>query len=153
LNIGLDTNAVVRNNTFYRCYVPSLAVGSAILISGSATATVSHNVAVECEQPALGRTSGVIPGSGCNLLWNNSADYSGWDPEAILTDFHADPLFCDPEVLDLSVRSNSPAVPPHSAPCGAIGAHGVGCGLVGIEGTSWGKLKSAFRDIEGRSSE
>jgi hypothetical protein len=152
LNIAANVTATVRNNTFYRCYVPSPGVGSAILVSGSATATVSHNIAVECEQPALGRTSGVIPGSGCNLLWNNTVDYYNWDPQAMLTDVHADPLFCDPENLDLTVQTNSPAVPPYSAPCGAIGAHGVGCGPVAVEDTSWGRIKNAFRAIEKGSS-
>jgi hypothetical protein len=151
LDLGITTNVTVANNTFYRCY--SAFLGSAVSFWGTST-TVRDNVVVDCQGAALARFQGTIhPSSGCNLLWNNSADYYDWPAQAMLTDIHADPLFCDPEVLDLSVQSNSPAVPPHSAPCGAIGAHGVGCGLVGIEGTSWGKLKSAFRDIEGRSSE
>jgi hypothetical protein len=151
LDVGSGANVTIRNNTFFRCY--SRFLGGAISFWGT-SATIRENIAVECDGEAFAKFAGVLhPSSGCNLLWNNiEGDYYEWDPQAMLTDVHADPLFCDPENLDLTVQTNSPAVPPYSAPCGAIGAHGVGCGPVAVEDTSWGRIKNAFREIEKGSS-
>jgi hypothetical protein len=65
----------------------------------------------------------------CNLFWQN-ADLSHLgifelDPSNIV----ADPLFCDFENGDYTLRADSPAAPLNSYPgCGLIGAFGVGCG-------------------------
>lgn len=144
VTIASGSNAVVRNNTFYRCF--SAVYGSAVQVSQS-SALVSNNIAVEMTGAALGKspTSTILPGSGCNLLWGNTADYSStWDPEATVTDIVSDPLFCDPEALDLTVDSASPAVEENSPDCGAIGAHGVGCGTVSLEPETWGRIKARF---------
>jgi hypothetical protein len=65
----------------------------------------------------------------CNLFWQNAGlSHLGifeLDPSNIV----ADPLFCDFENGDYTLRADSPAAPLNSYPgCGLIGAFGVGCG-------------------------
>ena len=61
------------------------------------------------------------------------------------TNFSADPLFCDPDNGDFTIRSNSPCAPPGVTGCGLIGALGVGCGPVSVEPLSWGGIKGKYR--------
>ena len=82
--------------------------------------------------------------SGCNVLWNNTADYVDWPQRAAIRDIHADPEFCDPDLLDFTVRNSSPAATGNGV-CGPIGVHGVGCGAVSVESSTWGRIKAAFR--------
>ncbi|GJM45118.1 MAG: hypothetical protein DHS20C21_19600 [Gemmatimonadota bacterium] len=137
--------ATVRGNTFYRCYTPG--VGAAVYVTGTATVNCQNNIVVECDGYALSSSSGtVLPQSGCNILWNNTEDYWQWPDEVAATDIPADPLFCDSESLDFTVGSSSPALSENSPACGPIGAHPQGCGTVAIEPTTWGRLKSLYRE-------
>lgn len=84
----------------------------------------------------------------CNVFWGNAlGDYSPasfiFDP--VVADIGADPLFCNPEYEDWSVRANSPCAPGNSPGCGAIGAWPVGCGAVSVESKSWGQIKGMYR--------
>lgn len=56
----------------------------------------------------------------------------------------ADPLFCDLELLDLTLHSNSPCAPGASPECGLIGAWDVGCAATPVVSTSWSALKAMF---------
>ncbi len=57
----------------------------------------------------------------------------------------ADPMFCDAEAGDLTLRPESPCAPAHSpGDCGLIGAREVGCVDTPVEITSWGRVKSTF---------
>jgi hypothetical protein len=57
-----------------------------------------------------------------------------------------DPLFCDPEVGDFTLRGDSPCAPfsPPNPECDRIGAWPIGCGPTAIEASSWGEIKSLF---------
>ncbi|MBM3318277.1 MAG: hypothetical protein FJY75_10555, partial [Candidatus Eisenbacteria bacterium] len=55
----------------------------------------------------------------------------------------ADPLFCDPENLDLRLHSDSPCAP--GGECGLMGALPIGCGPTPAEATTWGRVKVLFR--------
>jgi hypothetical protein len=132
----------IRNNTFYRC---TAASGSAVSWAGWRGA-VERNVVVECSSPAL---RGDPTNAGCNLMWGMEAPYSStWPEEFIENDLVGDPQFCDPENLDFTLQSSSPAAAQNSPTCGQIGAFGVGCGSVSVEATTWGRLKATFRESE-----
>jgi hypothetical protein len=147
VRVGALSNMTIANNTFYQCYTSG--VGSALLVSQSQV-VARGNVMVQGRGAALAADVATIgPGSGCNLLWENTADYFQWPPEASATDVHADPEFCDPEGLDFTVHDTSPAAAANSGTCGQIGAHGVGCGSVSIEPSTWGRVKQQFRSDEG----
>jgi hypothetical protein len=107
---------------------------------------VERNVVVECSSPAL---RGDPTNAGCNLMWGMEAPYSStWPEEFIENDLVGDPQFCDPENLDFTLQSSSPAAAQNSPTCGQIGAFGVGCGSVSVEATTWGRLKATFRESE-----
>lgn len=59
--------------------------------------------------------------------------------------FSADPLFCDPDNDDFTLRADSPCAAPGPTSCGLIGALPVACGAVSVERLSWGKIKGAYR--------
>lgn len=137
-------------NTFYGCHA---IAGSAVSL-GSSTGLVRNNIAsAGTGGSALHQTtsSEVLPGSGCNVLWENTEDYLGWPAGAASTDIYSDPEFCAPEVWDFTLESSSPALPVHSGACGQIGALGAGCGAVGVRSNTWGQIKGMFREANRRS--
>lgn len=56
----------------------------------------------------------------------------------------ADPLFCGPDVEDLSIRSTSLCAPGQGE-CGLIGALPVGCGTTALTPSTWGQIKGLYR--------
>ena len=105
---------------------------------------VSNNVIVECTGTALVGQSASIAGSGCNVLWNNDADYfTGWDVTA--GDVNADPIFCDPDQGNYTIGQLSPAAVQNAGTCGAIGAHEVGCGATQVDPETWSRIKNKYR--------
>lgn len=56
----------------------------------------------------------------------------------------ADPLLCDPENDDFTIRSDSPCAP-DAGDCGAIGAFPVACARSAVEEMSWGIVKARYR--------
>lgn len=59
-----------------------------------------------------------------------------------------DPLFCDPEHQDFTLRENSPCAPftPPNPECDLIGAWPVGSGSTPTAAATWGQLKALFRE-------
>jgi hypothetical protein len=90
---------------------------------------------------------GTMALSCCDVYGNQYGDwlYCLYGQDGVDGNFSADPLFCDPDDDDFTLRSNSPCAPPGATGCGRIGALPVGCGPVAIEALSWGKIKGAYR--------
>ena len=134
-----------ENNTFYRCHGSTQA--GALYLDGPDAGTARNIFANSTGRRGAVSKEGapMHPDTGCNLFWGNEdGDYFGdWVPAP--TDIHADPLFCDPVILDFGLQAASPAAPPNSGGCGLIGAHDVSCGAVSVEPQSWARLKSLFR--------
>jgi hypothetical protein len=140
-----ESDVTIEQNTFFGCHGE---IGGSAVAVGGPDPGAHNNVFAACTGPrgAVWRSVGANSGAtGCNLFWNNETNYFGtWTPSE--TDLvGVDPEFCDAMLLDLSLRSSSPAAPMNSPECGLIGAHEVGCGTVGVEPMSWGRLKSSFR--------
>ncbi len=145
-------NGEITNNTFVGCHTedPGFEASfAAASLYSQAQLTFADNVIVDSSgQPAVqiyeGANQYLI--HSCNVFWNNSAGhYSNFNGGPIPPDILANPLFCDPEVLDFTVRSNSPCAPGNVPECGAIGAWPVGCGAINVESSSWGKIKALYR--------
>jgi hypothetical protein len=139
------TILALSNNTFFDCH--ARAEGGAVLFILGSQFEFANNVVAHCTGSAA--LAGAPEASGCNVLWDNpEGDYHNvWTPDP--TDIHADPLFCDPEVDDLTVYTTSPCVAENSPQCGAIGALGAGCQPLAVEPSvesrMWGEIKSPYR--------
>ncbi len=118
------------------------------LIVANSTLRLSNSV-VAFNSGADVRCDAQATASGnCNNLYENGADWSPcWNsgPDESGNQ-QLDPLFCDAEAGDYSLRSDSPCSPEYSNGCGQIGAFGVECGATPIQETSWGNLKWNFRE-------
>lgn len=60
----------------------------------------------------------------------------------------ADPLFCDQELGDYTLDTNSPCLPgnhPDGSDCGLIGALEEGCGATSVQEATWGRIKAGYR--------
>lgn len=87
----------------------------------------------------------------CNLFENAGGDWVGCvaDQDSISGNFSASSIFCDPASDDYGLDIRSPCLTgnhPLGVDCGVIGAHGFGCDETAVELTSWGKVKSLYRN-------
>lgn len=59
-----------------------------------------------------------------------------------------DPLFCDPENGDFTLHCDSPCAPftPPNPECDLIGARPVGCGETPVMESTWGGIKTIFKE-------
>jgi hypothetical protein len=87
----------------------------------------------------------------CNLFGNAGGDWvdcvAGQD--GINGNISEDPLFCDPENGDFTIRSDSPCAPfsPPNEECDLIGAWPMGCGPpTATQETTWGRIKAMFHE-------
>jgi predicted outer membrane repeat protein len=85
----------------------------------------------------------------CNDAWmNTGGNYVGScpDPTGTNGNISEDPLFCEPELGDFTLRSDSPCAPQNNQECGLIGARDIGCSPpTPVAELSWGRVKALFR--------
>jgi hypothetical protein len=104
-------------------------------------------VIVESQEPApLVACSDGAPELRCVVLWGPIAgDPACLDGEGVLM---SDPLFCEPEIGDYTLRSDSPCLPGEGGPpgCDRIGAYEAGCSPpVPVREEGWGRVKQLYR--------
>jgi hypothetical protein len=121
------------------------------LLCGEYGATITNTIIAGSTRGPSIAVGGNVTLSCCDLFGNAGGDWVVGiaDQEGIRGNFAADPLFCDPENGDLTLRSDSPCLPgnhPGGAACGLIGALGEGCAPpTAVERASWGGVKTRFR--------
>jgi hypothetical protein len=130
----------VRNNTFFGCY--GYENGGAFQAFGGHILEFERNVIAHSAGGAAVQNYGPpIAPNDCNLYWSNfNGDFGDWTQSS--TDIFADPLFCDMETLDFTVREDSPCV---VGGCGQVGALGIGCVDISVDPKSWGRIKELYR--------
>jgi len=132
-NLAIDGGAVACE------YVTSLWVWNNIIADTKRIGYCSSGMAFSCWQECTAYIE-------CNVLWNNVGG-DGECGDLGESNLHADPLFCDPESGDFSLRADSPCaygnVPGSCA--GRIGAADVGCDAAPVVRTSWGRIKALYR--------
>ncbi len=92
--------------------------------------------------------------SCCDVFGNAGGDYVGCldDSEGVKGNIRSNPQFCStaPQTDEnWGLQDDSPCLPgnhPDEAQCGTIGALGLGCGGNPVVVSTWGRLKSRFRD-------
>jgi hypothetical protein len=137
---GTGQPFVIRNNTFFGNYkTQNPAAGSAV--KATTFAFFENNIVVGSEGGAAIAASNGIS-TDCNVYWDNPV---GIGIPLSPTDREVDPLFCDPGIYDLTLRTGSPCLPEDPLGCGPIGALDQGCGPISIEGKTWGAIKGLYR--------
>jgi len=127
VQITESSNVTMESNVFYG--------NEAIRVvnrTGSATLSFSNNIISENSGIGLEHESGGGLTLGCNDLWSNTGgDFVGVSPGP--GDFFSDPLFCNADAGDFTLRSDSPCLPgnhPYGYSCGVVGPFGEGCTAV-----------------------
>lgn len=134
----LSGTSYVRNCTFFECHA---RIEGAAISAAFADLVVTNNVFVGSTGGAAVSDLANDVTSNCNIFWQNAAgDSEDWIHGA--NDLFVDPLFCDAENGDFTVRQDSPAV---TTACGPIGALGPACGTVSLSPRSWGEIKGLHR--------
>jgi predicted outer membrane repeat protein len=86
----------------------------------------------------------------CDIYGNAGGDWVGCieDQGEVNDNISEDPLFCDPDEYDFTIHSDSPCAPfsPPNEECDLIGAHPVGCPPTAAEHTTWGRIKTFYRE-------
>ncbi|MFN8179836.1 MAG: hypothetical protein U0167_18035 [bacterium] len=145
-----DFDGVVSNNTFYRCHGPFTG-GAAAAVWSPRHAVFTNNLIVGTTGGPAVAVGGVLAATAsCNDYWENAAGNTGPYYPADAHDLFVDPLFCNAEGDDWSLRSTSPCADGITPSCGRIGEYGVGCGPVSVEPMTWGKIKNSYRVERGK---
>jgi hypothetical protein len=139
------SHAEVRQCTFY---------GNGANRGGNLAAREGASLVIDrCIVARAESGGGVYCGSAslyavCNDAWaNTGGNYVGCpDPTGSDGNLALDPRLCDPEHDDFQLESDSPCAEENNPDCGQIGLHPVGCGPSPARETTWGALKSMFRD-------
>jgi hypothetical protein len=136
---------IIRNNTFHRSTALSDFGGATLYAGSSLPFTLENNVFVEnTGGPAVYSYVAPPQNVGCNVYWNNpQGNVVGFALDE--TDREVDPLFCDPDIGNLTLDALSPCLPENSLGCGLIGATEQGCGTVSITPSTWAGIKAAYR--------
>ena len=133
--------AIISNCTFFG---NASGLGT-IYCNTSANVLITNNI-VMGDQSGFGLYASNTPLMGCNIFYDN-ADGSIFAVSLHFTDRTVDPLFCNAEIGDFSLCSDSPARD-NNSDCGLVGAVSNACGTCGsvaTETTTWDGLKSMFR--------
>jgi len=87
--------------------------------------------------PGVGCGSAVTPTlTCCDIYGNEGGDWVDCiaDQYGVNGNICEDPLFCDPENGDFTIRGDSPCAPDYNPECGLIGAWPVGCCAGDLDG-------------------
>jgi len=132
--------------TFYDNEATASGGGAALAMDDLGSAELSHCIV------AFGRAGRAFESLGatitlecCDVYGNAGGDYAGpiTGQLGVNGNISADPLFCDPARLDLSIATGSPCAP--GGECGLMGALSIGCGPTPAEATTWGAIKGLYR--------
>jgi predicted outer membrane repeat protein len=120
--------------------------GAALALQVESEASLSKSIFADNLGAAV-QCFGAISVDCCDVHGNEGGDWVGCiaSQANINGNFSSDPLFCDPENGDFTIRSDSPCAPPGVTGCGLVGALPVGCGPIALEETSWGAIKNRYR--------
>ena len=145
----------IRNNTVVRNYINNVFNQSAGISIGFGTPLVANNIVAFNFQAGGDGGVGIdcrdaspfgAPRLECNDSWGNSGgDFRITNCDTLgAQNFSLDPLFCDPSLEEVTIRSDSPCAPGGHGNCGLIGADLVQCPGTPVLKVTWGRLKTRY---------
>jgi hypothetical protein len=134
ISVWAGAHPTITNNTI-------IGPKNGIALSAGAAPSIALNIVAHTQAAGVYCRGAASPEISCNDFWDVPYPYLGCPPGE--GDFLEDPLFCDPDRYDFSLRSDSPAV--HGYGCGLVGALPVGCEPEAAEPTRWGFIKALYR--------
>lgn len=137
-------NPTIRDCTFYG---NSATTGSAIYAGSDSHPVVENSILSFGLQGsgAIGMYGGTLQFECSDIFGNAGGDWIGAiaDQLGVNGNISADPLFCDPDMGDFSLRSDSPCAPDNND-CGVLmGAWPVGCST-SAESATWSEVKTLY---------
>jgi hypothetical protein len=128
----------------------NLSPSSAVIVCTEREITLDNTIIAfngDCAA-VLGGSSMTL--SCCNLYGNGGGDWVDGieDQYGVRGNISEDPIFCDPEGGDLTLRSDSPCAPftTPNEDCDLIGALPVGCDPpTASRASTWGRIKAGKR--------
>jgi hypothetical protein len=144
-----DAPAVLRNCTFYGNWGyqlpgPVMALGGDSEVRQTIIAFNPIGVPIQCGD-------GPVELSCCDIYGNEDGNWVGCigSQFGVNGNISEDPIFCDAENGDLTLRSDSPCLPwtPPNEECDLIGAWPLGCAASSVPepesvvSTTWGRIK------------
>jgi len=143
---GWFANVSAVSCTFYANEATMADGGSALFVSDLGSGHLVNCIVAFGVGPfAIQSWSGPLQLECCDLYGNEGGDYvqGAAGQLGVNGNISADPLFCDPARLDLSIAEDSPCAP--GGECGLMGALSIGCGPTPAEATTWGAIKGLYR--------
>ena len=139
------SNTLIKNCTFWRN-----STNAAVLQCGHQLVEIENTIVAGTIGGAAVHASYYMPELLCANLWGNEG--GDWTAEiedqfGVDGNISADPLFCDPEAIELTLDLASPCAP-YSEPnpnCDLIGAWPVDCGVSAAGRATWGTIKNLYR--------
>lgn len=150
LGILQHTGGLVENNTFARNGAGDS--GGAAEFNNSIL-TVRNNIFAFNSAANTGGAilclGGSLLSASCNLFWENDAPNGEHVLPSCISLGTAsnqvdDPLFCNADMDDFTIRPSSPAAPSDPSGCGLRGAFPAICGTVSLDDVSWGQIKALY---------
>jgi hypothetical protein len=135
---------IISNTTFVSSQATEgsclfVRAGVDVVIEGSILSSSSPGVAIDCAE------AGTSLYVSCSDFFGNIGGDISEDFLVTLGDdvLYQDPLFCDPDIGDFTLRNDSPCAP-NNNDCGVLmGAWPVGCST-SAQSTTWSELKLAY---------
>jgi predicted outer membrane repeat protein len=123
------------------------SLGGGIYCNNNSTPSIQNSIIAFCEMgEAIYCDDGSSPTLECCDLFNNeSGDWIGCvvDQYEVNGNISLDPLFCDPDMSDFTLRNDSPCAPDNND-CGVLmGAWPVGCST-SISSRTWSEVKALY---------
>jgi hypothetical protein len=141
---SFGSNLALDQCTFYET---SMGVLGAVELEGGA-ADANRTIIQFGGRGFHCRSPSVVTVACCDLFGDPSRYFFGCTPETTNV-ILADPLFCDAQGGDFTLRQDSPCLPGANPCLELIGAFGIGCGATSagavLEPRSWGRIKALYR--------
>jgi hypothetical protein len=133
------------NEAQFGAHIDCSFIDGSTILSRCILANGRGGAAVECSDFSL--VGGNVQASCTNIFGNEGGNWVQClaDQLGQNGNLELNPIFCNVDIEDFAISSDSPCAKENSNGCGLIGAYDVGCTPSSREVKSWGHIKSLYR--------